>query len=371
MHAEDRIAENHITVSRAATAIYLILAHLNRPGDDVIVPGNLCYAGIYPVLYADMHPVFCDVDPVSGNTDLKRFSAALTPQTKVAIIPHMYGNPVQDFPQIASLCKIRGILLIEDCASAMGITPASYKAGELSDYCVFSTGYSKTLDLGMGGILASATQDLSSLASLEVELPQCPADLADALAYFSRQYRKLRNTNQETPEAQAYFRKLPQQYRKYFVYRMENRDRIFVENRLKELPSVVVARNQAKELYDRLLFADATPQNPAASDTWSEDDIDAKLADNGLMRYPFAEGAVPWRYNLRAEPVLRQKLIDSCLQQELPISDWYPSVQPMFGDQTELRGIRWHENHILNFPLLISEDIIDEICKIIISCTKK
>ena len=67
----------------------------------------------------------------------------------------------------------------------------------------------------------------------------------------------------------------------------------------------------------------------------------------------------------------RQKLIDSCLQQELPISDWYPSVQPMFGDQTELYGIQWHENHILNFPLLVSEDIIDEICKTIISCTKK
>ena len=138
--------KNMLITSRASSAIYLVLDSLKDKG-NVIVPANLCYAGIYPILYAGMTPVFCDVEQHSGNTNLDFFKKAVTSKTVAAIIPHMYGNPVKELPEIAEFCKENGILLIEDCASAMG-AKADYPLGKVGDYTVYSTGYSKTLDLG-------------------------------------------------------------------------------------------------------------------------------------------------------------------------------------------------------------------------------
>ena len=82
--------KNMLITSRASSAIYLVLDSLKDKG-NVIVPANLCYAGIYPILYAGMAPVFCDVDQHSGNTNLDFFKKAVTSETVAAIIPHMYG----------------------------------------------------------------------------------------------------------------------------------------------------------------------------------------------------------------------------------------------------------------------------------------
>lgn len=146
-----------LVVSRAASAIYLVLSALRLPNKQVLVPANLCYAAIFPILYAGYEPVFCDVDVTSGNVTYESVAAALTPETGAMIVPHMYGNPVGDMPEIAQICRQSGILLIEDCASAMGAKSPGYPLGAMGDYTVYSTGYSKTLDLGYGGLLVSHT----------------------------------------------------------------------------------------------------------------------------------------------------------------------------------------------------------------------
>ena len=52
----------------------------------------------------------------------------------------------------------------------------------------------------------------------------------------------------------------------------------------------------------------------------------------GFRVFPYTEGAVPWRFSFFVEPQMHKPIIDACLAAGVPISDWYPSVAPMFGD---------------------------------------
>ena len=57
--------------------------------------------------------------------------------------------------------------------------------------------------------------------------------------------------------------------------------------------------------------------------------------------------------------------IEYCLRYGLPVSDWYPCVTPIFGIYDSFDDAMWHENHIVNSPLLIPDEEIIRICRVI------
>ena len=335
-------AGQSIVTGRASVGIYLVLQHLKQPGKGVLVPANLCYAGIYPALYAGFYPVFCDVDALSGNVTEKSFSSACTPEIAAAVIPHMYGNPVRALPEIRRLCQNRGIVLIEDCASAMGAEAHRYSLGETGDYTVYSTGYSKTLDLGFGGILTSLAYPLESMEAAEQALPVLTEQSRRELALFSKLYRLLRNEGSGTTIESMIFAGLPDCCRNGFLHKLDPRKKDWLVRQLDQLPEIIRKRRVAQARY-----AAALSVLPAAP-------------------YPYENGAVPWRFNLFLEPKERGRVIAECLSRGLPVSDWYPQVTPMFQYGGDFPGARWHETHILNFPLLLSEQEIDRICETVL-----
>ena len=333
-----------IAVGRAAAGIYLILKHHGLAGKEILVPANLCYAAIYPAVYAGMCPRFCDVDPVTGNVTEETFRAACGPDTAAAIVPHMYGNPVADFKEIAGLCRDRNILLIEDCASAMGAESDRYALGRTGDYGVFSTGYSKTLDLGGGGFVSSSRHDLEPLRRMEQTLPpESPENERDQ-AFFSRLYRCLRNEGKGSALEKHIMACLPQWEKDWYLFSLPETEKTALREKLRGLAPVIRERRQALAYY-----AD-------------------RLRDTDLTFYPYEKNSVPWRFNLLAEPEKRRRIIDLCLSRGLPVSDWYPRVTPLFGDAGDYPGALWHETHILNFPLLISDEQKDAICESIREC---
>ena len=90
-----------IVVGRAASAIYLVLSELSKKDKFVIVPANICYAAIFPILSAGLKPLFCDIDKYSGNVTVESIRNVINEENIVAaIIPHMYGNPVKDIIEI-------------------------------------------------------------------------------------------------------------------------------------------------------------------------------------------------------------------------------------------------------------------------------
>lgn len=337
--AMENKTDNRLFVGRAAVGIYLILKHAVKKTGTVIVPANICYAGVYPVLYAGMRVRFCDVDPVSGNATAETFSSAAGHDTVAAVVPHMYGNPVGDLAEIASFCSERGILLIEDCASAMGAETNRYALGEQGDYAVYSTGYSKTVDLGFGGYVVGKN-DILGLETAEKLLPRRSG--GRELALFSKLYRVLRNEGRGTKLERVIYDELQNACRDEFIFSISDTERAFLRKGLENADAVIRLRREALKYYEKVLV-----QHSAAF-------------------YPFSEGAVPWRFcMLISDSEKKSAIIRRCLAEGLPVSDWYPNVTYLFGDEGDYPGADLHETQIINFPLLLSDGEKDRICSVI------
>ncbi len=330
-----------IAVSRAAVGIYLALLDAGVTSGNILVPGNLCYAGIFPAIYAGLTPKFCDVDPKSGNVNLETVSAALDETVTAAVIPHMYGNPLPDFPEICALLRDRNVIIIEDGASAMGVTPARYTMGELSDYTVYSTGKSKTVDLGFGGLLFSKCSDLSVAQGVKKTLPTFEEVPENNLGFFSKLYRFLRNNPDPSELKDNIYQSLCNFCKDDFLFNLPEQTEAGVFKSAELLEGTVKARRQKNALYGE------------------------KITTRGITPYEYSEGAVPWRYNFLIDEALRNGFVAACLKEGLPISDWYPNITPFFGKRRELAGIDSHERCILNFPLLTENGEIEKICSFI------
>lgn len=331
-------ADNAMIVGRAATGIYLALLESNCTSGYVLVPGNLCYAGIYPALYAGLLPVFCDVDSRTGNVTLETITQVWQKDgIRAAVIPHMYGNPVLEMQEIYDFLHERGVVVIEDCASAMGASAETYQLGRVGDYTVYSTGYAKTLDLGYGGFLRSRYTHLEAAREREKTLPMYSEKQEKNQAFFSKLYRMLRNEGTDTAIESMIYRGLLSCCRDDFLLRIgpEQQEKLLQE--MERLPEIVEERRRKKELYRKRLSC------------WE------------YNTYPYTGEAVPWRYNLMVDKAERKSLIYDCLAGQIPISDWYPNVTPFFGKRKTLHGVDQHAASIVNFPLTI-EDV--EICKI-------
>lgn len=329
-----------IVVGRAATAIYLILSELKEKGKYVIVPANICYAAVFPILSAGLKPLFCDIDKYSGNITLESIKRGLKTDVIAAIIPHMYGNPVQDIELIQKELEKSNVILIEDCASLMSNIESTVMPGTVGDYVIYSTGYSKTIDLGFGGLLFSKRFSLVSIESHEVRLPLFDKKFEQETALFSKIYRILRNQRYQSKLESDFYSCLMHSFKENFIYRIDEEKKIYILNEIKAIDKILSQRKtQFNHYYERLA--------------------------NKYHLYKYEDNAVPWRFNLFIGND-RDAFVEYCLKNSLPVSDWYPCVTPIFGDFSIYENALWHEQHIINFPLMISDDEIDEICDVLL-----
>jgi len=336
---------NCIAVGRGAIAIRLALESIKKENGKVLVPANICYAAVLPVIYAGYEPLFCDVDNISGNITMDLVRQISTVDVVAAIIPHMYGNPVKELYEIVDYFHERDIVVIEDCASMMTNTGKEYTPGTLGDFVVYSTGYSKTIDIGYGGLLYSSKYKLKDLEEIERRFDRFNSDYEQEWSIFSAIYRVLRNTNQYSALAQSLYKNLPDVLKPSYTFSLSAKEKQkILDIIINDLDDVIRERKRKYSIYYDLLNC--------------KDCI-----------YEFDQDAVPWRFNLIIGEE-RKKLIDYCLERKVPVSDWYPLVTPIFRNKEHFEGAEWHEKHIVNFPILISDEQIFNICKTINSFYK-
>ena len=316
------------------------LSELKEKDKYVIVPANICYAAVFPILSAGLKPLFCDVDSYSGNVTTETIDKVLRDDVVAAIIPHMYGNPVRDLIKIGDRLSQRNIILIEDCASLMTNIKIDYFPGTIGDYVIYSTGYSKTIDLGMGGLLFSKKHSLDSICEHEKQLPLFKDYFEKETSLFSKIYRLFRNQRHESDLEKEFYKGLKDSFERNFLYRIDDNTQAQVLNEIKKLDEVICVRHRQYNLYK------------------------SKLVSKYNL-YEFEDNAVPWRFNFFIDED-RDGFIQYCLKNSLPVSDWYPCVTPIFGETDTFVNALWHEKHIINFPLMISEEEIDKICQILI-----
>jgi dTDP-4-amino-4,6-dideoxygalactose transaminase len=129
------------------------------PGDEVIVPAFTFFATAEAVSYTGATPVFADIDPATFNLGVESLTEKLTPKTRAVIAVHLFGQ-CADLGRIAELCRRRGLLLIEDCAQALGAEYQGKRAGGWGDFGCFSFYPTKNLAaVGDAGMITTSNPD--------------------------------------------------------------------------------------------------------------------------------------------------------------------------------------------------------------------
>ncbi|MFM7403843.1 MAG: DegT/DnrJ/EryC1/StrS family aminotransferase [Erythrobacter sp.] len=145
--------------SSATTALWVCLKRLGvGPGDEVIVSDFSFPATANVVADVGATPVFADVSLDTFNMLPTALVDRITQRTKAVIFVDALGNP-SGLTEIASICRTRGLPLIEDAACAIGSSEAGRRCGSIADMTCFSFHPRKLLTTGEGGAITLAARD--------------------------------------------------------------------------------------------------------------------------------------------------------------------------------------------------------------------
>lgn len=131
-------------------ALYELLTALHiGTGDEVLVQAFTCVAVPNSAIWAGAVPVYVDIDE-SLNMDASDAAKKITSRTKAIVVQHTFGIPA-DMGPIMTLAKKHKLLVIEDCAHAIGATYEGKKLGSYGDAAFFSFGRDKAVSSVWGG----------------------------------------------------------------------------------------------------------------------------------------------------------------------------------------------------------------------------
>jgi dTDP-4-amino-4,6-dideoxygalactose transaminase len=158
-----------ITVSSGNAALHLsCLAAGIGAGDEVIVPSFTFVASASAARYVGAEPVLCDVrSPLDFNIDPEDVARRITPRTRAVVAVHFCGYPA-DLDPLRALCDEHGLVLIEDCAQAIGarLDDSGRRVGTVGELGAFSFFSKKQLCVGEGGMVSTADQKLAERVRL-------------------------------------------------------------------------------------------------------------------------------------------------------------------------------------------------------------
>lgn len=153
-------APHALATSSGTTALHVaLLAHGIGPGDEVVTTPFTFIASVNSILYAGARPVFADVQEDTFNIDPDSVERAISARTRAIMPVHLYGQPC-DMEALASIARRHGLILIEDCAQAIGATYAGRAVGSFGTGC-FSLYATKNVMSAEGGMVVTHDDEVA------------------------------------------------------------------------------------------------------------------------------------------------------------------------------------------------------------------
>jgi len=172
-----------LALNSATSAHHLALHLLKKPagpnwpglqkGDEILSTALTCTATNFPILANGFKIKWVDVDPATGNMDVRDLQRKITKNTKVIVFVHWGGTPadldgvrkVQDYAE--SIFGFRPAV-IEDAVHAMGAEYHGIKIGALDrgNIVTFSLQAIKHITTSDGGLLCLPSEELYERAKL-------------------------------------------------------------------------------------------------------------------------------------------------------------------------------------------------------------
>jgi len=158
--------EHCICTSSGTSALQIGTEALDiSKGSEVITTPFSFIASSNALLFNYLKPVFADIDQDSFNIDPEEIEERITQRTRAVMVVHLYGNPC-NMKEIVELCEDHNLLLIEDCAQAVGAEYRNRKVGSFGDISCFSFYATKNMTSGEGGAILTNDEELAERARL-------------------------------------------------------------------------------------------------------------------------------------------------------------------------------------------------------------
>lgn len=185
-HAQEEILLARLRKSFAVPHAFLFesgrsaLASLLRAiplqaGDEVILQAFTCVAVPNAVLWAGGTPRYVDCMRETYTMSPEDLEKNITPKTRAVIIQHTFGIPA-DMDRLIDIARARNLIVIEDCAHAIGSTYRGTQIGGYGHAAILSFGRDKALSSVFGGAALARDADLAvRLQRIHAQLPY-PSD---------------------------------------------------------------------------------------------------------------------------------------------------------------------------------------------------
>jgi len=168
-------------------AFHYILRALNLPaGSEIIFPALTFWVVPEIARRNGLRPVFVDVDPATFNLDPAKVEAALTERTRAIVPTHLYGLPCA-MSELMKIAEKHDLVVIEDCAQAVGAKYRGQTAGTFGTASFFSFQLLKGINTYGGGMVL--TNDVALAQRVRAQaLSEPPQSLPDLARRFATGY---------------------------------------------------------------------------------------------------------------------------------------------------------------------------------------
>jgi dTDP-4-amino-4,6-dideoxygalactose transaminase len=153
--------DHAISFIAGRVGLYAILRSLGiGEGDEVLlqVPTHMVVANA--IRYTGAKPVFVDCERTSYNIDLEHAAQRVSPRTRVLLVQHTFGIPV-DMDAATAFAEAHDLIVLEDCVHSLGATFKGRQTGSFGRAAFFSTEETKMISTSLGGMVVTDDADLA------------------------------------------------------------------------------------------------------------------------------------------------------------------------------------------------------------------
>ncbi|MEN6417418.1 MAG: DegT/DnrJ/EryC1/StrS family aminotransferase [Clostridiaceae bacterium] len=229
-----------LAVSSGSGALLCAIAAAGLgPGDEVIIPSFAWYTDYCVLVNMGVMPVFADIGE-DLNMDPADFERKITKKTKAVIPVHYQGAPAK-IQEITRIARAHNLVVIEDCAQALGGEYRGKMLGSYGDMAIASFQTHKMITCGEGGMFFTNNEELyvravryhdlgfvrpffenklenKALAAKELSFPGLQMRMSELQgAFILAQIRKLGDILAKCRAAHAELRAVASQYPRFSV----------------------------------------------------------------------------------------------------------------------------------------------------------
>lgn len=178
---QERLGIDYLATTNSATSAEHIAELLLRkptvkwpglkPNDEVLTTSLTCLAGNTPWYLAGLRLRWVDIDSTTLNLDLDDLARKVTKDTRVILLTHWGGFPV-DLDRVKAIqdkaFEMYGVrpAVVEDCAHSLTSRYKGKLLGQHGNICTFSLQSIKHISSGDGGFITLPHRDLFKRAKL-------------------------------------------------------------------------------------------------------------------------------------------------------------------------------------------------------------